>query len=236
LETFRRRVTVIGQKTFLRAFGAYKVISKVISNVSAAATLAVMFAGPVFACEGKKVLFQDSFAKVEPAWEMWKQTQVQDGAMKITAQPNHIAPIFYKGDAYDKVDICVDAIVPDVSDPKNLGLPSLLFEGQAYDDFYGFYVSPASGTAGISRLLKNKWLHPVPFRKVDGIVAQRGGKNTLRITLNGAHATAYVNGNKIVDFLINASAGGGFVGLDVDGGEAAPVTWSFKNFKVTDLP
>ena len=156
--------------------------------------------------------------------------------MKITAQPQHVAPIFYKGDSYAKADICVDAIAPNVSDPKNLGLASLLFEGQSYDDFYAFYVNVVDGTAAITRFLKNKWLRPIPFRKVDGIVAQAGGKNTLRLTLNGAHATAYVNGNKVVDFLINASDGGGLVGLEVDGGETSPVTWSFKNFKVTTLP
>ena len=156
--------------------------------------------------------------------------------MKITAQPQHVAPIFYKGDSYAKADICVDAIVPNVSDPKNLGLASLLFEGQSYDDFYAFYVNVVDGTAAIMRLLKNKWLRPIPFRKVDGIVTQAGGKNTLRLTLNGAHATAYVNGNKVVDFLINASDGGGLVGLEVDGGETSPVTWGFKNFKVTTLP
>jgi hypothetical protein len=188
------------------------------SKVLAGAVVALAFtAGPALACKGKNVLFEDTFAKVNPAWELWDQTKVQNGAMQITAAAGHIAPIFYKGEAFDKADICVDAIVPNVSDPKNQGLSSLLFEGQAYDDFYAFYVSP------------------VPYRKVDGIVTQAGGKNTLRITLNGAHATAYVNDNKVVDFLINASEGGGLVGLDVDGGQA-PVTWSFKNFKVTDLP
>jgi hypothetical protein len=193
-------------------------------------------ASPAFACKGKNVKFEDTFAKVNPAWEIWNQTKVQNGAMQITATPGHTAPIFYKGEAYDKVDICVDAIVPDVSDPNNQGIPSLLFEGQGYDDYYGLYVSPAAGTALVMHFLKNKWLTPVPARKVDGVVAQRGGKNTLRITLNGAHATAYVNDNKIVDFLINASEGGGLVGLEVDGGATSPVTWSFKDFKVTDLP
>jgi hypothetical protein len=208
---------------------AFRVLAWVTAAIISAAS-------PGFACEGNSVLFQDDFAKANPAWEIWDQTKIDGGAMKITAQPQHIAPIFYKGDAYGKADICVDAIVPNVSDPKNLGLVSLLFEGQGYDDFYAFYLNPVDGTAAIMRFLKNKWLHPIPFRKVDGIVAQAGGKNTLRLTLNGAHATAYVNGNKIVDFLINASDGGGLVGLEVDGGETSPVTWSFKNFKVTTLP
>jgi hypothetical protein len=207
--------------------------SKILEGVLAAAVFA---ASPAAACEGNQVLFQDSFAKVDQRWELSSHTKVQDGAMQITAQPGHIAPIFYKGEAFDKADICVDAITPEVSDGDNLGLPSLLFEGQGYDDFYAFYISTTYGTAAISHQLKNKWLHTIPFRKVDGIVAKPGGKNTLRITLNGAHATAYVNGNKIVDFLINASEGGGLVGLDTDGGANAPVTWSFKNFKITGLP
>jgi hypothetical protein len=201
-----------------------------------AVTAAIFAASPALACKGKNVLFQDNFAEVNPRWEMWNQTKVQDGAMQITATPGHIAPIFYKGESFDKADICVDTIVPTVNDPKNQGMPSLIFEGQAYTDFYGFYVSPANGVASVTRLLNNKWLHPIPLRKADGIITNAGATNTLRITLNGAHATAYINDTKFIDFLINAHDGGGFVGLELDGGQTAPVTWSFKNFKVTDLP
>jgi hypothetical protein len=204
--------------------------------MAAAALAAIFAAGPAVACKGKNVLFEDDFAAVNPRWEMFNQVKVQGGAMQITATAGHIAPIFYKGEAFDKADMCVDTIVPAVGDPKNPGMPSLMFEGQAYDDFYGFYVSTAYGTAAISRHLKNKWLHPIPFRKADGIVAAPGGTNTLRLTLNGAHGTAYINSVKFTDFLINAHEGGGFAGLEVDGGQTGPVTWSFKNFKVTDLP
>ena len=201
------------------------------------AILAATFTGsPAVACQGKNVLFEDNFAAVNPRWEMWNQVKIQSGAMQITATAGHIAAIFYKGEAFDKADMCVDTIVPAVSDVRNQGMPSLIFEGQAYDDFYAFYVSPANGTAAITRLLKNKWLHPIPFRKADGIAAAPGATNTLRLTLNGAHATAYINGVKFTDFLINAHEGGGFAGLEADGGQTASVTWSFKKFKVTDLP
>jgi hypothetical protein len=201
-----------------------------------AVVIAVFATGPALACKGKNVLFEDNFATVNPAWELFSQTKIQNGAMQITAAPGHTAAVFYKGDAYDKADICVDTIVPNVSDPTNQGTPSLIFEGQGYDDFYAFYVSPANGIAMISRLLKNKWFQPIPARKVDGLVTKAGGTNTLRLTLNGAHATAYIDDKKFVDFLINASEGGGLIGLEVDGGATAPVTWNFKNFKVTDLP
>src|SRR6516164_1092793 len=123
-----------------------------------AALAAIFAANPAVACQGKNVLFEDNFAAVNPRWEMWNQVKVQNGAMQITAAAGHIAPIFYKGEAFDKADMCVDAIVPAVSDPRNQGVPSLLFEGQAYGDFYGFYVNLASKGAYISRLLKNKWL------------------------------------------------------------------------------
>jgi len=209
----------------------------VTSKAMALAALAAIFAAnPAVACQGKNVLFEDNFAAVNPRWEMWNQTKIQAGAMQITAAAGHIAPIFYKGEAFDKADMCVDTIVPAVSDARNQGMPSLIFEGQAYDDFYGFYVSPANGTAAITRLLKGKWLYPIPFRKADGIVNSPGATNTLRLTLNGAHATAHINGVKFTDFLINAHEGGGFAGLEADGGQTAPVTWNFKKFKVTDLP
>ncbi len=204
--------------------------------LTCAAVALVVATSPSLACKGKNVLFEDNFAEVDPAWDVWDQTKIEDGALKITATAEHSAGIFYKADSYEKADICVDAIVPDVTDPKKQGSASLLFEAQDYGDFYALYVSPAYGTVRVERLFKHKWLSPVPSRKVDGLNTQPGAKNTLRVTLNGARATAYVNDHKIADFRINATEGGGFVGLNVDGGETAPATWSFKNFKVTDLP
>jgi len=208
-----------------------------LSVCALAAAAAVLAASPALACKGKTVLFEDNFASGgDSGWELWEQIKIEGGAMKITATPGHIAPVFYKGDTYDKADICADAVTPSGNDPKNEGIASLLFEGQAYDDFYAFYVSPRFGKAGIARLFKTKWLYPMPFRSVEGINAQPGGINTLRVTLDGAHATAYVNDHKIVEVKINAAEGGGFVGLNVDGGESMPVTLLFKSFKVTDLP
>lgn len=140
-------------------------------------TAAVMSAAsPVFACEGNGVLFQDDFAKADPAWEFWDQTKIEGGAMKITAQPQHVAPIFYKGDSYAKADICVDAIAPNVSDPKNLGLASLLFEGQSYDDFYAFYVNVVDGTAAITRFLKTSGCVPFPFARWTGSSPKRAAR------------------------------------------------------------
>jgi hypothetical protein len=199
-----------------------------------AACVTVFVVSPAVACQGKIVLLEENFTTVNPRWEMYNQIAIQDGSMQITANPRRTAPIFYKGQTFDKADICVDTIVPAVNDPKEQGLASLMFEGQAYDDYYSFYVSPANGTAAITRLLKGKWLYPIPFSKTGGIVAK--GTNTLRLSLNGAHATAYVNGVKFTDFLINTHDGGGFAGLEVDGGNTAPVTWSFKKFKITNLP
>jgi len=205
--------------------------------LAVAVVAAVFAASPALACKGKNVLFEDNFTDTDPAWEMWDQVKIDGGMMKITAMAGHVAEIFYKADTYDKADVCVDVISPDMSgDPKNLGVPAVLFSGQAYDDTYFLYAAPAYGTAGVARLLKGKWLYPVPFRKLDGMNNQSGATNTLRVTINGAHATAYVNDHKLADFKINAGEGGGFVGLNVDGGQAGPVTWSFKNFKVTDLP
>ncbi len=207
-----------------------------IKTLACAAVVLIATTGSSLACKGKNVLFEDNFAEADPAWDVFSDTKIEDGAMKITAPAGRIAPVLYKADVYDKADICVDAIVPKIDDPqKNMGSAALLFEAES-DNFYAFYVYPAYGTVTVARLFKHKWLYPVPVRKADGINSEPGAKNTLRVTLNGARATAYVNDHKIADFRINASEGGGFVGLNVDGGETSPVTWSFKNFKVTDVP
>jgi hypothetical protein len=211
------------------------VITKVIAAVAALAAGAAAFTSPALGCKGKTVLFQDNFAAPSPNWDMRPQIKIQNGAMQITPDPGRLAPTFYKARTFDRADICVDVIAPAGGDAADQGKPSLLFEGLGYDDVYFFYINVANQTAGIARLLKKKWLAPIPFRKADGIATGPGAKNTLRLTINGKYATAYINDVKFTDFLHNAHAGAGLAGLEVDGGKVA-ATWSFKNFKITDVP
>ena len=54
--------------------------------------------------------------------------------------------------------------------------------------------------------------------------------------MNGGRATAYLNGRLVIELAIKPSKVGGFFGLGAARVDNAPATWTFDNFKITDLP
>jgi hypothetical protein len=193
----------------------------------AALVAAVCVGGPAFACKGKTVLFEDNFTDDSNFGDVSQYGGIADGVFKVIAQKGYNYHFFYQGDSYDKADICIDVAQLTSGDAGG----GLLFAAQGGDSYYYFWVNPA-GVAGISHLANHKWLNPVPARKLSNLDPK---KITLRLTLNGAKATAYVNGQKIADFKVAPVEGGGFVGVGADGGPEG-ITWGFSNLKVTDLP
>lgn len=201
---------------------AYRILSV------AALAAAVCFASPAFACKGKNVLFEDTFADDSNLGDVSQYGSIADGVFKLNAKKGYNYHFFYQADSYDKADICVD--VTQLS-PGDAGA-GLMFNATGGNDYYYFWVNPG-GIAGISRWSNNKWLRPVPARKVQ-VDAKKAV--TLRVTLDGDHATAYVNDQKLADFKVKPVDGGGFVGLGADGGQDSDITWGFSKMKVTDLP
>ena len=165
------------------------------------ALVATVFAtSPGLACKGKKVLFEDSFAEEDPGWTVSDRAKVQGGKMVLTAPAGRISTVLYKADVYDQADICVDL---KVADPKEASIGGIMFAVEDTNNFYTFWISPMAQTAGVIRMSKGKWLDPVSARKFDGVNNQAGASNTIRLTLNGPRATAYVNDKKFIDFRIN---------------------------------
>lgn len=201
--------------------------------LACAVVATLLAASPALACKGKKVLFEDNFSEEDPSWDTWEGARVEGGVMRMSPQPGRIALVLYKADVFDKADICVDLKVPDA---KESSIAGLVFAAENYDNFYTFWISPVYQTAGITRLSKKRWLDPVGARKVEGMNVKVGDTNTLRLTLNGSRATAYINDKKFIDFRINEVAGGGFIGLEGDGADKTAPVWEFTNLKVTDLP
>jgi hypothetical protein len=208
------------------------------AGFSLAVAGALSIAAPAIACDGKNVLFQDNFSTANQAWGLYDKSAVTfgGGSLKVTPQPKHYAFVYYRGDVYEQADVCVDATIGGGS-----GLPDgdagLLFGSEDYVGFYYFWISPKNGTAGV-RLFSdsaNKWLDPMAARKVQGLNANVGGKNTLRVTINGTRADAYLNGQKVVQLTIKPTKVGGFFGLAA-GRYGDDLTWTFSNFKITDLP
>ncbi len=195
--------------------------------LSAAAVVAALcIASPALACKGKNVLFEDNFSD-DSNWPQAEGISVEGGALKIVATAPYVNRALYQGDTYQKADICVD-VAQETSIDTGGGM---IFAATDYGTYYYFWVNP-TGYAGVSKLNNHRWLQPVPIRQVK----LSGPKTTLRLTLDGNRATAYVNDQKFATFRVTQPEGGGFIGMEGDSTDKDTVTWSFSGLKVTDLP
>lgn len=195
---------------------------------AAAVAAAVCVANPAFACKGPNILFEDNFNEADDsAWgDISEIGSIGEGVMKINAKKDYIYHLLYQGDAYEKADMCVDVAMLSKGDAG----AGLIFAAQSTESYYWFWVNPL-GLAGVQRLNNKKWFAPVPARRLQ----LSGEKATIRVTLDGAHATAYVNDQKFADFKVSPVEGGGYIGLGANAGES-DLTWGFSKLKITDLP
>jgi hypothetical protein len=204
-----------------------------------AVAAALSATAPAFACKGKNVLFRDNFAATDPGWGLYDKNAVKIGAgsLKLAPQPKHYAFIYYRGDAYQQADACVDVTVGAGSGVPD-GDAGLVFAFEDYVGFYYFWISPKNGTAGVLQWsdAAGKYLVPMAPQKVQGLGTRVGDKNTLRVAIDGTRATAYLNDRLIVQLTIKAPKEGGFFGLGAARVDDAPATWTFGNFTITDLP
>src|ERR1700728_4628066 len=157
----------------------------------AALAAAVCFASPAFACKGKNVLLEDNFADDSTLGDVSQYGTIADGVFKLNAKKGFTYHFFYQADAYDKGDICVDVTM---LSPGDAGA-GIIFNGSG-GDYYYLWVNPA-GLVGVGHVTPNKWLAPVPPRKVQ-LDPKKAA--TLRVTLDGDHATAYLNDQKVANF------------------------------------
>jgi hypothetical protein len=188
---------------------------------------------PAAACKGPSVLFEENFKEPDPAWELYDGVEITGGAMRISAKPNSGAGIVYSGGTFDPADICVDITMPEVKQPGP-ALGGIIFAGMNYNNFYHFWISPA-GTAGVMRRTPDRWLNPVPARKVEHLKARPGAVNTMRVTLQGTRATIYVNDEKITDLRVLPMKGATLFGLRTESEPDQSNTWSFTNVRITDI-
>ena len=200
---------------------------------------------PAVACDANSVLFQDNFATVNPGWvpDPWSKNSVSigGGALKIapqlppSASPGYNYSVFvpYRGDVYERADACADLTLSGGSGMPD-GHAGMIFDDEDYGGFYYFWVSPKNGNAGVSRWSEpaEKWVEGMAATKVQGL----GAKTALRVTVNGTHADVYVNGEQIGQLTVRATKIGGFFGLAASRTYGDASTWTFTNFKITDVP
>ena len=200
----------------------------------------------VTVCFAGKVLLEDNFSTLNPAWSLEGQNaSVKDGQLILAPPPNSSSFLLHAGFLPYDADINATMTYLKAGDTDAGG--AIRFWATSRDEFYMLWYNP-NGTFGVARLTQGRWLSPVLTRSFDGIKQGLNQANRLRIVTQGHSVTIYFNGKKAITFTAQApqpaqipAAGpvaipspinGQMVGLSCDSGPNGNSV-SFANFKVT---
>ena len=209
----------------------------IVASLSFAAGV-ILAATPAFACKGPNVKFSDDFRQVDDSWGIDPKSDtvsVEDGKVKVKADPSGGFTILYGGPVFDDADLCVTVQVPSQTGKSDELAAGPVFWAQDYNNYYTFAITPG-GKAAIVRRYRGRWVYVLDYRNADGLKTQPGDKNVLRVTTKGSSVTTYINDVKFATVKAQVPENGGQIGLHAESEQAHRDTWKFINLKVTDLP
>ena len=193
---------------------------------------------PAFACKGKS-LFSDDFREVDESWGTdAASVTVEDGRVKIKADPNSGYKILYPSTSFDNFDYCVTARMPNnlaATNPTGDATGGLLFWASDYANFFIFEVS-ANGMVAVERMTKSKWTTILNWRKAEGVNVGPGAKNRLRVTASNGSLTFTINETRVGTIKAPQPEGAGQVGLRAQSEKGKRDAWKFSDLLVTDAP
>jgi len=193
-------------------------------------------AAPAQACKGKKVQFTDDFRQVDSSWGVDPDAvSVEDGKVKIKADPTTNYVVLYKGPKFIDADMCVTIQIPLLFGGRAELRAGPVFWAVNYDSYYAFLVQP-DGRAALVHYDKGSMTPVIKLRAVENLKTDPGDKNVLRVTTRGNNVTAYVNDVKFASVNRRVPEGGGLFGLFAQSEPSHRDTWKFTDLKVTDLP
>jgi hypothetical protein len=187
---------------------------------------------PAVACKGKSILYRDDFRKVAPGWDSQEWFSIGGGRAMMRPDVGKALTVMLHGATFDEADICADVVMARPANPAK-PFAGVVFWADNYSNLYGLFVNLA-GNAAIVRVQDRKWSLLVPWRRLEGMQTRPGGVNTLRVTLKGNSATAYVNDQTFVSFTGVRPQDGGMIGFHGESEQSQADTWMFANLKITE--
>jgi hypothetical protein len=191
-------------------------------------------AGAAFACEGKKVIFEDPFKDDSYGWDVRQTVNIGNSVMKITIPPENNANVmlnsaFFVSDA----DICAEGQM--LSQPASEF--GVMFWAADYTNNYAFTIG-GSGNAYLARYVAPKW-NNIFTQDVPKIKREPGANNQVRVVIKGNLISTFVNGAKVRDIRGQTPGDQSKFGIyvQIDRPANAPVarTYTVNSFKVTSV-
>ena len=200
----------------------------------AMASVFVAGGGQAMACDGSKIIFEDTFDDDAGGWSIKETIEVKDGAFVFKLPADDMQSNLNVTFMVEDADICAEAVWPQGGDQPVLGA-GLLFWGVDNRTYYQFGVLN-NGRFWIARKQGGAWLGTIAANiSSPAINKSPGASNTLRVDAKGNSLIFYINGTKVRELRGQAPSGGWRFGLSGDNfDDKKDATVLFTNMKVTD--
>jgi hypothetical protein len=179
---------------------------------------ALSFAGlaSASACGTGKLLFEDKFAALNPAWGFGPTDPARSNGpqgLVYKFQPDVGITLLNEASLYNDYEICG---VFTTQGPADGGLyVGLQFWADDKNNYYEVDVYPVYGLWTMLRVQNGKFLQPVQNQASAAIVKGINATNELRVTVVGSTATIVINGKKMMDFAGFPPQGGSLFGISL---------------------
>jgi hypothetical protein len=189
------------------------------------------------ACGGGKVIYQDDFKTLDPAWNAPDNVTAVNGAMSVKLVANVGLTMVSQANLYTQpsIEICSTfKLVSGLGSPTDSAGAAAIFWASGSTNFTQVEILPAAGTAKSSALIDNKWTTKVPPRSVSAESTAVGGTNDLDVVVNGGRVQATVNGKPAVYIIGTPPTSSWMVGLYFESPGSTATEWQVMNYQVRE--
>jgi hypothetical protein len=203
------------------------------SGVAIALISCVLAAPLAHACGQGKLLYQDDFKTLDPAWNAPDSVTVADGAMDVKLGTGATLTLISQANLFTQpsVEVCVTfKIVSGLGTADDPSVYGPVFWADGLTNFNSVQVLPAAGTVR-ANLYNGKWETRVGAHPVAQNTAA-GDKNETDLTITSTKAQMTLNGKQAVYMIGAPPTGGWMVGMHLEAPNAGPAEFQITDFEV----
>ena len=178
-----------------------------------------------------KVLFEDRFTALDPAWgAAGPIMDVKDGKLIITPEMNTSQTVLNQGNVFPN-DAEGSFAMTFVKAPAPGWGSGLVFWARDYNEYYAVLLNP-EGWFAVQRYVAGRYLLPVAWRESDAIKQGEGAENQVKVVTKANKATVFINGKEVISLSGQPPQGGTLIGFKVASGPEGSNSVAFSNFKL----
>jgi hypothetical protein len=178
-----------------------------------------------------KVLFEDKFTSLDPAWGApGPIMDVKDGKLVITPQKNTSQTILNQANVFPN-DMEASFTMAFVKAPAPTWGSGLVFWARDYNEYYAVLVN-AEGWFAVQRYVAGRYLLPVAWRESDAIKKGEGAVNKVKVVTKDNKATISINGKEVISLSGQPPQGGSLTGFKVASGPEGENSVAFSDFQL----